>query len=28
MIKQRSGAFLGEKSALKLKSFLDGFDMQ
>ena len=26
MIKQRSGAFLGEKSALKLKSFLDGFE--
>ena len=26
MIKQRPGAFLGEKSALKLKSFLDGFE--
>ena len=26
MIKQRPGAFLGGKSALKLKSFLDGFE--
>ena len=26
MIKQRPGAFLGKKSALKLKSFLDGFE--
>ena len=26
MIKQRLGAFLGKKSALKLKSFLDGFE--
>ena len=26
MIKQRPGAFLGEKSAQKLKIFLDGFE--